>query len=559
MLAWIRSIWRPLWEKAGDYGKDVIPRDVENADCEALLARAQSLFGTLDLQSSWLCVSSALEINPEFARAHALAAKIQLELHDEESALDHLTLAIHWAPDDWESVDARASLLERANQFSRAVAGLQEFLTVYQGHPGAALRLARLYYSRGLHDEALSCLHRWLVVVPESVDALNFVGLIEGREFGRLDEAERVLSQALTISPSRLDVLSNLGWVRSEQGRTREAIDCFDVVLLRNPEDQETRLMRSYANLRNAEFSAGWKDFSARHFSPLASVNAVEDERFNSLSSLQGRRIFVASEQGLGDQIMLASCFSDLTAAAGACNLECDPRLQGLFQRSFPSARFLGRAPHEDQLDLELSGIDCRISMGRLPGIFRNTWADFPSHSGYLRADPIKVSAWRKRLLELGPGPWVGISWRGGARATRAQLRSIPLRMWSDLLTRRAHFVSLQYGDCAEEVSQFGRSHGLNIWHWPETLGDYEETAALVVALDIVVSVCTAIVHLSGALGRPVLVLTPATPEWRYLGSGRRMPWYPSVTLYRQSPGESWEDVLQRVASALPIGSASPG
>ncbi len=556
MLEWIRSIWRRFGRGGVDTAQDIAHNGRKRVEFEDQLAKANLHLRALELEIALSCVSSALQIDPQSSRAHSTAAAIHQQLHDQESALDHLTLAAYWSPADWELVNARASLLERMNQGSLAVAALDAFLSANQEHPAATYKLSRLYYSLGRHDEAVHCLRRWLLVDPKNVEALNLLGLIEGREFGRLGEAERVLTLALTISPGQPEVLSNLGWVQSEQGRTNEAIACFDAVLQRDSDDHESRLMRSYAHLRNGAFADGWRDFDARHFSPLAPIQRNEEKSpCDSLHSMRGKRVFVLSEQGLGDQIMFASCFPDLLAVAGVCTADCDPRLVTLFQRSFPTVQFLGRSPHETVTKSVWGEFDCQIPLGSLPRFFRNAWDDFPSHRGYLRADPIKVAAWQKRLAELGPGPWIGLSWRGGARLTRTQLRSIPLDIWRELLRGGAQFVSLQYGDCADEVKQFNRDHGLSVHHWPDVLADYDETAALVTALNLVVSVCTAIVHLSGALGRPVLVLTPATPEWRYLGSGRRMPWYPSVTLFRQSLGESWDDVLRRLATVLPFAS----
>jgi len=154
-------------------------------------------------------------------------------------------------------------------------------------------------------------------------------------------------------------------------------------------------------------------------------------------------------------------------------------------------------------------------------------------------------------LSELGPGPYIGISWLGGARQTRRQLRSIPLAQWQPLLSNRAVFVSLQYGDCGDEIADFFAQNGIRIQHWADSLADYDETAAMVYALDMVISVCTAVVHLAGALGKPVWVLTPTTAEWRYLDRGERLPWYPSAKLFRQMEGESWQVVLQRAESEL--------
>jgi hypothetical protein len=111
--------------------------------------------------------------------------------------------------------------------------------------------------------------------------------------------------------------------------------------------------------------------------------------------------------------------------------------------------------------------------------------------------------------------------------------------------------VSLQYTDCGEELARLERDHGVRIPHWQEAIEDYDETAALVCALDLVVSVQTSVVHLAGALGRPAWVMVPAVAEWRYLARGERMPWYPSVEIWRQrEPGE-WAPVVEAIARRL--------
>lgn len=303
--------------------------------------------------------------------------------------------------------------------------------------------------------------------------------------------------------------------------------------------------MRAHACLKDGRFAEGWKDFEARHFSPLAapSQTRLVDQK---LDSVGGKKILICAEQGLGDQIMFASCIPDILARGATVALECDRRLIGLFRRSFPSLKIFPHPfseEHPDWPEFGLAGT-LQIPIGSLPGQFRRTWEDFPTQAGYLRADAEKTAAWRVRYAALGPGPYVGISWRGGTSTTRRQLRTIPLSEWSGILSRQGTFISLQYGDCAQEVASIaeGRLH-----HWPEALADYDETAAMVAALDMVISVCTAVVHLGGALGVPVHVLTPAIPEWRYMAHGERMPWYPSARLFRQAPGEAWAAVLGRV------------
>jgi len=178
---------------------------------------------------------------------------------------------------------------------------------------------------------------------------------------------------------------------------------------------------------------------------------------------------------------------------------------------------------------------------------------DFPQHTGYLKADPERVTKWRKKLAELGPGMKVGISWRGGTHNTRSPLRSIALERWDAIFSiPGVCFVNLQYtGEAESEINALAEMRGNRVAYWPEAIADYEETAALVSALDLTLSVCTAVVHLAGALGRPVWVMAPYSPEWRYGRSGDTMPWYPTARILRQERFGEWDTVLEAVAARL--------
>ncbi|RPI48731.1 MAG: hypothetical protein EHM59_00630 [Betaproteobacteria bacterium] len=200
----------------------------------------------------------------------------------------------------------------------------------------------------------------------------------------------------------------------------------------------------------------------------------------------------------------------------------------------------------------DANGAVAQIAAGSLPLYFRRRLEDFPRHHGYLRAAPERIAHWRQRLASLGPGLKVGLSWVGGALKTRRALRSIGLPQLSPVLrSPGAHFVSLQYTRCEADIDAFTRDSGIAIHHWPEAIADYDETAALVSALDLVISVTTSIVHLAGALGKPAWILVPTVAEWRYLRSGCSMPWYPSVRLHRQAVLGDWVPVVEEIRSAL--------
>jgi hypothetical protein len=185
--------------------------------------------------------------------------------------------------------------------------------------------------------------------------------------------------------------------------------------------------------------------------------------------------------------------------------------------------------------------------------LYRRNGSDrFPAHSGYLRASDERTAAWRQRLDDLGSGPTIGISWRGGTKLTRVVKRSLELEQLRSILTLDgAKFVSLQYGDIEAEIAAFTAQSGIPIQHWPEAIEDYDETAALVCALDLTITVCTSVGHLAGSLGRPAWVMAPHVAEWRYGHEGSRMIWYPSLRMFRQRKPDAWRPVLSELKRAL--------
>jgi hypothetical protein len=223
-----------------------------------------------------------------------------------------------------------------------------------------------------------------------------------------------------------------------------------------------------------------------------------------------------------------------------------------LFARSFPQARFYVMRKRIEEMWLR-DGLRpaAKTWMGSLPGRFRRSMADFPERDLYLRPDPLKLARWRHALGELGPGPKVGISWRGGGWSTRRSLRSIALDAWLPLLRLPTfHFISLQYGDCSGDIARVNASGSVAIRHWEHAVRDLDETAALISALDLVISVQTTVVHLAGALGTPSWILVPSVAEWRYGECGDSMPWYSTARLFRQQRSGDWSGVLDAVVAA---------
>ena len=367
------------------------------------------------------------------------------------------------------------------------------------------------------------------------------------------DLATQALQRALQIDPRHLDALLNSATVSIDRGQLDAGEALLQQALQIDPDYPEAHVLLAQLHLQRGDFGAGWIEYEWRF--QCADAQPGRDDTlpcWNGNTDLK-RNLVVYAEQGLGDQIMFASCLPNAIAQVRHCAVECDPRLVELFARSFPQAAFFPHHPdpRQDWADLGASP-DCQTHLGSLPALFRKQWADFPRHAGYLKPDPARVAYWRERLAALGSGLKIGISWRGGMPRTRHTLRSIPLREWLPLLQLKGHdFVSLQYGECRDEIAELAAHAGIELPHWQEALDNYSNTAALVGALDLVISVCTSAVHLAGALGKRAWVLVPSCPEWRYLSAGDRMPWYPAVQLFRQPAPGDWQAVIAAVRDRL--------
>jgi hypothetical protein len=332
----------------------------------------------------------------------------------------------------------------------------------------------------------------------------------------------------------------------------QEAIASYDAALTADPGYEFARFHRALANLIEQRFDLAWDDYEARLASAVLPPRRFGFPRWDG-GELAGKTLLILAEQGLGDEIMFASCFAEVIARAQHCVIDCAAKLAPVFQRSFPQATVHGGTQFDDPMWLTgLPQPDLQIDAGSLPRLLRRSRSAFPRHQGYLAADPQKVQAWRGRLAASGDGIKVGVSWRGGTALSRGGLRSLALDDLAPLFAvPGVDFVSLQYDAGNEEMAGYRARSGCTLEHFAGAIADYDETAALVTALDLVISVCTAIIHLGGALGTPVWVMAPLVPEWRYGIRGESMPWYPGNRVFRQTAPGDWDSVIARVVAEL--------
>jgi tetratricopeptide (TPR) repeat protein len=529
---------------------------------------------------------NATALSPEFARAHHCAAlalrelgrtseaieafqraidlqfdsvdsivgmgEVHAELGNNEDAQDCFQLALAFDCDCSSAHSNLGRLLLRSGELDAALEHHTRLLALQPSSAQAHFEGAQTYARRAEVQNAVEHYLRAVELQPDFAEAYVNLGMLHLSTLGNPAAAQALFEQALKIRPDFLEARANLALALQERGDFSAALHLMDQALERWPQFEEFRWNRGLVRLTWGDYRGGWDDYAARKRRAGGIVHRKFPYRDWGGEPLRDSNLLVYAEQGLGDEIMFASCLPDVVRAARSCVIECNTRLERLFRRSFPQAKVHGALRDGDRSWLSAyPGIDLQAAIGDLPRYLRNSSEDFPAHAGYLQADPQRANFWRTQLAAGAKAVKVGIAWRGGTRETRQAQRSSRLLEWLPVLRRQnVQFISLQHGEISEEIDA-AAAQGVELGHWPDALQDLDEMAALMTVLDLVITVDSTVAHLAGALGREVWIMLPHSPDWRWLWQGSKSTWYPTATLYRQAAAGGWQPLLSEAAAQL--------
>lgn len=521
--------------------------DPRRTDAWAGLGDCHARMG--DTEQAYITYRTALSLEPDRADVHNELGMIGLALGNLSAAAESFDQAVNidtGNAEAWNNLGlvaaSRGRFEEARRRFHRAVHLRPAFYTALCNLGLACRDLGRL-------GEAEEALCRATQAEPAKPAAwLNLAAVMQ--DAGRLGEARGVLDSAAAAAPGDVGVLVATGTLMMRLGEVDAAARALGEALRAAPEDAEANLAQAHLDLLRGRYAEGWDRYDAR-------LRASQSPRLRfpypewDGSDPGGRTILVYAEQGVGDTILFASCLGDLAGRAGACRVYCEDRLWPLLQRSIP-----GIERHEPSRE---PGPDAYVAIGSLPRLYRRSERDFPVRDAYLRADPDAVARVRAALPAARGALRVGIAWRGGLASTGRAVRSLDLAQLRPLLDAPGiDWVCLQHGEVGAELDAFERASGIRIHRVAEAPASLDALAAAICAVDVVVTVCSSVVHLAGALGRKAWVLTPHAPAWRYRLEGEGMPWYPSVRLYRQAVRGDWTPVLQAVRRDLAAAGSAP-
>ncbi len=416
-----------------------------------------------------------------------------------------------------------------------------ELLNEEPNDPMVLFLLGQLFAEAEKYGLAVQFFTRVTELEPKRAPAWNNLGMaLEGLHMR--EKARQAFREAMRLDPNNPNYPANLAVTYLEHGEPDVALAWAKKALAMKEDHAGARGTLAFASLALGDWKTGWANYDAN----LGGKFRKEKAFGPRWDGKEAQRVVFYGEQGLGDEIQYASCLPDVKRLVAEPVIECDHRLEGLFRSSFPWAEVHGTRREELPAWAE-KPVNAQCALGSLPQFVRPTPGSCP-RTPYLTADPERCVQWRALFDSWPKKRVIGLCWSGGRGVTHSKRREIGLEAFRPLIeVVDAHFVSLQYRDPAEEIAQTG----LPVRHFPWATGsaNYDDTAALVAELDMVVGIHTSAQHLAGALGVPGVVLVPSIPSWNYAQD--EWPWYGSARLYRQKSGEEWSETVKRLTKEL--------
>lgn len=536
----------------------------ERPRAAALLARIQALVPdhveTLHLLGIWaieadetgraaVLLGRALLLRPDdpFLRANLTTAfgRLGAARHtagDADGAAAAFRRALSLRPDDAQTWCNLATV-----RTSAAAASLRRALALHPGLATAHTLLAATLNEAGQPKAAAAAARRALRLDPMRTGAWTGFAAACLKGAGSTVAAAAAGRNALATEPAGVEGWADLGLALFRQGRIADAVALWRRALAIDPDHPPCRWHNAYTLLLHGRLEEGWREYEWRWRAFSGKERVLPGRPWNG-EDARGLTILLHHEQGLGDSIQFIRFAAPLRAQGARVLAECPTSLR----------RLLDSAPGVDgwiAAGEPAPPCDRHVSLMSLPGLLGVTRPDrIPAPVPYLRAEPARVAAWRQRLdpgPDGRPGLRVGLVWRG----SNADLRSLPLAALEPLgRLPGLRLIGLQ--KAAEPPHPFDRvPPGLAVEQpgpgFDAGPDGFLDTAAVMMSLDLVLTIDTAAAHLAGALGVPAWVMLPFVPDWRWLLEREDTPWYPTLRLFRQPAPGDWASVVARVADAL--------
>ena len=483
----------------------------------------------------------ALAVDPHFAAAHSNRGIILNQLKRYEEALASFDRAILDQDQLVEPYVNRVIALMGLFHEEEALASADHAILL---NP----HLAEAYSNRGLvliklmrFEEAFDALSGAIQLDPSLAEAYSNRSNALWT-MGQSDKAFEDAKKAITLRPDLASAHNNLAIMLLDSLRLEESLRSFDQAIALDPELADAHFNRSLLLQLQGDLSEGLKAYEWRWRGPFRKyVRDFGRSLWLGDDVIDGKTILLSSEQGLGDAIQMIRYLPLLATKAKKVIVEAPPPLVTLFKAMEVDVEIIPRGK-------SLPEFDVYCPLMSLPLAFKTDLDSIPNQMPYLRVPDDHQARWEP-LLAVKTRPRIGLVWSGSTAHRNDRNRSIPLELFENLLKLPFEFHVLQKE--MREIDQEKIPEFPDLQIHTESLHDFADTAALVAHMDLVISVDTSVAHLAGALGVPIWILLPFSPDYRWMLDRKESPWYPSATLWRQQDLGNWDEVLKRVEASL--------
>ena len=549
---------------------------------EAWLALGDAGAGQSEWEAALRAFDAVVALDQRHATGHHRRGLALARLGRHAHAVEAFRTALRLDPSARGAQLALAAALTDSGAPEEALAVLEQILRADAGEPAAHGNRGLALRALHRHQEAAEAFRRACELAPQDAHAWSNLGLAE-QWLDNLEVAEACFQRALGLAREAIEPLLNLAGLRDEQGRFEdgaallrdalarqcdraqllsnlgvrlvalrrpdEALQCFERALTLDPSLHSARLSAGVAHLLRGDYAAGWAGYETR-WRAVPALNTTRPIHAAEWTGepLSGEPVLAYAEQGLGDTLQFVRYVPLLAARGARVVLLVQAPLKALLVRveGVASVHAFGES---------LPPVKYQVALLSLPRLFGTTLDCVPASIPYLRVDERHRAAWARRLA-APPGLRVGLVWAGDPRPSDRHAtvvdrrRSIRLAEFSPLWSvPGVQWYSLQKGRAASQSRD--PSLGVRLIDHTDRLHDFADTAALVLNLDLVISVDTSVAHLAGALGKPVWLLSRFDGCWRWLLARDDSPWYPTLRIFRQAVPFQWGEEIERVAAAL--------
>lgn len=486
----------------------------------------------------------ALKLKPDSAEAHYNCAVLLERSQQSQAALASYAKAIEIYPAFHHAHYNRAGLLRNMKQPQAALAGYDLAIAAKADYAEAHANRGVVLQELGRWEEALASYDRAIELRHDYAEChFNRGTLLSTRT--QWDAALAACNRAIALRPDYAHAHCEKATILMGVGQFEAALSSYDQAVALQADFAEAQYNRSLALLLRGDYENGWLSHewrwqNAQRLS-MGQKRPFSQPLWLGQEPIAGKRLLLYSEQGLGDAVQFCRFAKSVADLGASVFLEVQAPLAGLLESLDGVSRLIveGSSPPE---------FDYQCPLLSLPLALKTTLETIPAAAGYLRCDPAKLGQWHARLGDRSR-PRIGLTWSGNPKQGNDHNRSFQLARWIEHLPREFDYVCLQ----KEVRSVDEEALTANPWiaRFDSELRDFSDTAALCECVDLVISVCTSVAHVSGALGRPTWVLLPFNPDWRWLLERTDSPWYRTVRLFRQRAIGDWNGVFVQVAADL--------